>query len=160
MMTGLLPYFNDDTEDLKNPESIKTLSQYRNDSYELSNEINEELREVLNKVFSKNINDRYDSISEMSKQINREKVIINQEHTIIESKQIIKKGNGFADVAGMEDLKNELVKMIDDKFNGNQNFKKIVMSSAFCSENDNIVSDNFKIDKKQTFGIIPPVGGG
>ena len=24
MMTGLLPYFNDDTKDLKNPESIKT----------------------------------------------------------------------------------------------------------------------------------------
>ena len=60
----------------------------------------------------------------------------------------------------IKDLENELVKMIDDEFNGNQNFKKIVMSSAFCSENDNIVSDNFKIDKKQTFGIIPPVGGG
>ena len=62
--------------------------------------------------------------------------------------------------SSIKDLKNELVKMIDDKFNGNQNFKKIVMSSAFCSESDNIVSDNFKIDKKQTFGIIPPVGGG
>ena len=62
--------------------------------------------------------------------------------------------------SSIKDLKNELVKMIDDKFNGNQNFKKIVMSSVFCSENDNIVSDNFKIDKKQTFGIIPPVGGG
>ena len=62
--------------------------------------------------------------------------------------------------SSIKDLKNELVKMIDDDFNGNQNFKKIVMSSAFCSENDNIVSDNFKIDKKQTFGIIPPVGGG
>ena len=47
--------------------------------------------------------------------------------------------------SSIKDLKNELVKMIDDKFNGNQNFKKIVMSSAFCSENDNIVSDNFKI---------------
>ena len=62
--------------------------------------------------------------------------------------------------SSIKDLKNELVKMIDDKFNGNQNFKKIVMSSVFCSESDNIVSDNFKIDKKQTFGIIPPVGGG
>ena len=62
--------------------------------------------------------------------------------------------------SSIKDLKNELVKMIDDKFNGNQNFKKIVMSSAFCSEKDNIVSDNFKIDKKQTFGIIPPGGGG
>lgn len=124
MMTGLLPYFNDDTEDLKNPESIKTLSQYRNDSYELSNEINEELREVLNKVFSKNINDRYDSISEMSKQINREKVIINQEHTTIESKQIIKKGNGFADVAGMEDLKNELETKIIDIIRRPEHWKK------------------------------------
>lgn len=62
--------------------------------------------------------------------------------------------------SSIKDLKKELVKMIDNKFNGNQNFKKIVMSSVFCSENDNIVSDNFKIDKKQTFGIIPPVGGG
>ena len=34
--------------------------------------------------------------------------------------------------SSIKDLKNELVKMIDDKFNGNQNFKKIVMSSAFC----------------------------
>ena len=47
--------------------------------------------------------------------------------------------------SSIKDLKNELVKMIDDKFNGNQNFKKIVMSSSFCSENDNIVSDKFKI---------------
>ena len=60
----------------------------------------------------------------------------------------------------VKDLKNELIKMIDEKFGGNQTYKKIIMSSAFCSENDNIVSDNFKIDKKQTFGIIPPVGGG
>ena len=27
--------------------------------------------------------------------------------------------------SSIKDLKNELVKMIDDKFNGNQNFKKI-----------------------------------
>ena len=60
----------------------------------------------------------------------------------------------------IKDLRKELLKMNNKKFKGNQNFKKIIMSSVFCSENDNIVSDNFKIDKKQTFGIIPPVGGG
>ena len=78
------------------------------------------------------------------------------------NKKFLKSGNLLIKehTRSVKDLKNELVKMIDDKFNGNQNFKKIVMSSAFCSENDNIVSDNFKIDKKQTFGIIPPVGGG
>ena len=33
-------------------------------------------------------------------------------------------------------------------------------SSAFCSSDDKIVSDNYKIVKKQNFSIIPPIGGG
>ena len=37
---------------------------------------------------------------------------------------------------------------------------KIVKSSAFCSENNRIISDNYKITKDQKIGIIPPIGGG
>ena len=36
----------------------------------------------------------------------------------------------------------------------------IIKSSAFCSSDDKIVSDNYKIVKKQNFSIIPPIGGG
>ena len=42
----------------------------------------------------------------------------------------------------------------------NETFKKINNSSAFCSDEDKIVPDNFKIDKTQRFSIIPPIGGG
>ncbi len=62
--------------------------------------------------------------------------------------------------ASINDLKNEIVKYINNNFGGNENFIKIVKSSAFCSENNEIVSDNYKITKDQKICIIPPIGGG
>ena len=38
--------------------------------------------------------------------------------------------------------------------------KKIVENSSFCSEDNNIIEDNYKITKDQKIGIIPPIGGG
>ena len=64
------------------------------------------------------------------------------------------------DKASMDDLRNEIIKYIDKNFSGNENFIKIVKSSAFCSENNEIISDNYKITKDQKIGIIPPIGGG
>mgnify|MGYP001289552746 CR=1 FL=1 len=62
--------------------------------------------------------------------------------------------------ASIDDLRNEIIKYIDKNFQGNENFIKIVKSSAFCSENNRIISDNYKITKDQKIGIIPPIGGG
>ena len=62
--------------------------------------------------------------------------------------------------SSIKDLRNKLLGFIDLNFNGNETFKKIINSSAFCSDEDKIVPDNFKIDKTQRFGIIPPIGGG
>ena len=64
------------------------------------------------------------------------------------------------DQASVEDLRNEIIKYIDRNFSGNENFIKVVKSSAFCSENNEIISDNYKITKDQKIGIIPPIGGG
>ena len=64
------------------------------------------------------------------------------------------------DKASVEDLRNEIIKFIDKNFQGNENFIKVVKSSAFCSENNEIISDNYKITKDQKIGIIPPIGGG
>ena len=60
----------------------------------------------------------------------------------------------------IDDLRNEIIKYIDKNFSGNENFIKVVKSSAFCSENNEIISDNYKITKDQKIGIIPPIGGG
>jgi hypothetical protein len=53
-----------------------------------------------------------------------------------------------------------MIDFIDLNFKGNETFKGIIKSSAFCSSDDKIVSDNYKIVKKQNFSIIPPIGGG
>jgi len=62
--------------------------------------------------------------------------------------------------SSIKDLRKQIINYIDKNFEGNKNFKKIVETSAFCSEDDNIISDNYKITKDQKIGIIPPIGGG
>ena len=62
--------------------------------------------------------------------------------------------------ASIDDLRNEIIKYLNNNFEGNENFIKVVKSSAFCSENNEIISDNYKITKDQKIGIIPPIGGG
>ena len=62
--------------------------------------------------------------------------------------------------SSINDLRNEILSFIDKNFKGNNNFKKLVESSKFCSEENNIVADNYKIIKDQKIGIIPPIGGG
>ena len=60
----------------------------------------------------------------------------------------------------IKDIRNKIIQYVDKKFNGNENYIKIINSSAFCSEKNNIVSDNYKITNNEKIGIIPPIGGG
>ena len=60
----------------------------------------------------------------------------------------------------IKDIRNKIIEYLDKNFTGNENFKKIVNSSAFCSKSNNIVSDNYKITSNEKIAIIPPIGGG
>jgi sulfur-carrier protein len=60
----------------------------------------------------------------------------------------------------IKDFRKEIINYLDKNFRGNKSFVKIVKSSTFCSENNNIINDNYKISKDQKIGIIPPIGGG
>tara|TARA_B100000795_G_C22678494_1_gene390796 strand:- start:502 stop:771 length:270 start_codon:yes stop_codon:yes gene_type:complete len=60
----------------------------------------------------------------------------------------------------IKDLRKEIINYLNKNFKGNQSFKKIVETSVFCSEDNIIINDNFKILKDQKIGIIPPIGGG
>ena len=62
--------------------------------------------------------------------------------------------------SSIKDLRNEILNFVKKNFNGNNNYKKLVQSSIVCSEENNIVADNYKITKDQKIGIIPPIGGG
>ena len=60
----------------------------------------------------------------------------------------------------IKDLRKKIINYLDKNFKENHNFKKIVENSVFCSEDNNIIEDNYKIVKNQKIGIIPPIGGG
>jgi molybdopterin synthase sulfur carrier subunit len=60
----------------------------------------------------------------------------------------------------IKDLRKKIIHYVDEKFKGNENYKKIIETSAFCSEDNNIISDSYQITKDQKIGIIPPIGGG
>ena len=61
--------------------------------------------------------------------------------------------------SSIKDVRNKILDYLNINFKGNENFIKIVNSSAFCS-NDNIISDNYKITNNEKIAIIPPIGGG
>ena len=60
----------------------------------------------------------------------------------------------------IKDFRKKIINYLEKNFKGNEDFKKIVESSAFCSEENNIINDSYKILKDQKIGIIPPIGGG
>ena len=60
----------------------------------------------------------------------------------------------------IKDLKKKIINYVDEKFKGNEDYKKIIETSTFCTEDNNIISENYKITKDQKIGIIPPIGGG
>ena len=62
--------------------------------------------------------------------------------------------------SSIKDLRETMIHYVEQKFQGNENYKKIIETSAFCSEDNNIVSDSYQITKDQKIGIIPPIGGG
>ena len=59
----------------------------------------------------------------------------------------------------IKDVRDKMLGYLHSNFKGNENFIKIVNSSAFCSK-DNIISDNYKITNLEKIAIIPPIGGG
>ena len=60
----------------------------------------------------------------------------------------------------IKDFRREIISYLNKEFKGNESFVKIVESSTFCSEDNQIINNNFKITKNQKIGIIPPIGGG
>ena len=60
----------------------------------------------------------------------------------------------------IKDFRKEIINYLGKNFKGNESFIKIVKNSVFCSKDNNIINDDFKIIKDQKIGIIPPIGGG
>ena len=48
----------------------------------------------------------------------------------------------------VKDLRKIIINYLDKNSKGNKNFQKIVENSSFCSEDNNIIEDNYKISIK------------
>ncbi len=128
MHTGSLPLFSDDSINLKDTNAREKFLEFRNDSYELSKNISIELKAVIQKALSKDPNDRYSSLYELSRFLNKERIVEgsqdNSNTSQNKSEPLVKRGNGFADIAGMDDLKNTLKSKVIDVIKRPEHFKK------------------------------------
>ena len=64
------------------------------------------------------------------------------------------------DNSSLKDIRAKMIEYIKKNFNNNNNYIKIINSSAFSSNENIIISDNYKITNNEKIAIIPPIGGG
>ena len=62
--------------------------------------------------------------------------------------------------SSLKDIRAKMIEYIKKNFNNNNNYIKIINSSAFSSNENIIISDNYKITNNEKIAIIPPIGGG
>ena len=61
--------------------------------------------------------------------------------------------------SNIEKVRDILTKIISEKYSKN-NLENLPKTSAFFSEKDEVVNDNYKLKDKEFISIIPPIGGG
>ena len=62
--------------------------------------------------------------------------------------------------SSLKDIRAKMIEYIKKNFDNNENYIKIINSSAFSSKENIIISDNYKITNNEKIAIIPPIGGG
>ena len=62
--------------------------------------------------------------------------------------------------SSLKDIRAKMIEYIKKNFSNNDNYIKIINSSAFSSNENIIISDNYKITNNEKIAIIPPIGGG
>ena len=62
--------------------------------------------------------------------------------------------------SSLKDIRAKMIEYIKKNFGNNQNYIRIINSSAFSSKENIIISDNYKITNNEKIAIIPPIGGG
>lgn len=123
IVCGVLPYHDSDSQNVKAPEDLNSYLELRTFPLSFSDVFEPHLKKVLEKALHQNSDQRFSSLSEFSNYLSREKVIDSIKDT--PSKQtLIKRGNGFDDIAGMSALKNQLKSEILEVLKRPEHFKK------------------------------------
>ena len=123
MVSGVLPYHDSESQNLKDPENLDSYLDTRNKPLSFSEVFEPHLKKVLEKGLHKDSDHRFKSLNEFSIFLNREKLldVPNKTHP---KKTYIKRGNGFDDIAGMQSLKKQLSSEVLDVIKRPEHFKK------------------------------------
>ena len=124
MIKGIPPFFHDKSSELNTKDSIDKFLGYRNEKGLLFNDsFDKHMKLFLLKALNNDPDQRFSSISEFNDYLNRDKLL-----NIVSSKPLknkkIKMGNGFRDIAGMNDIKEQLQTQVIDVLTKVEHFKK------------------------------------
>ena len=61
--------------------------------------------------------------------------------------------------SNIQNLRDILTKIISEKYS-KSNLNNLPKTAAFFSEEDEVISDSYKLRNKEFISIIPPIGGG
>ena len=125
MISGVLPYYDDEIKGELKPIDVINYLDCRNKPLKFSDRFEPHIRDVLNKALSYNSDERFESMNEFAKYLNRDKLLSTTKTSSKDTtKRHIKQGNGFGDIAGMKDLKNTLQMEVLDVLKRPDHYKK------------------------------------
>jgi transitional endoplasmic reticulum ATPase len=110
MISGLPPWFSEPQDFEINSDSIEILEHRRSSSLNFSTSFDEHIKAVISKALNYNAEERFISLQNFKTYLNRETILSSSGVGLAPKRKIKPKktGNGFADVGGMEKLKDLL----------------------------------------------------
>ncbi len=136
MLYGFLPWYINICS-IPKEDLVAAILQARQQPLKVPNvnifELNDNMLHIIAKATEQNVDKRFQSAKEFLQAIQQESTTIDSTYHIVDIPQrrqehntlSIKKGNGFADVAGMEQLKERLQTEVIDLFQHPEKYKKL-----------------------------------
>ncbi len=122
MTHGTAPWSENVKIDLDTKKSIKEHLDNRNYHLKVSDSIDSHLKGFILKSLEKDPDNRFRNMTDFSTYLKREKILSAPKDRPKRPK--VKSGNGFKDIAGMDNLKNELKTKVLDVLRRPEHFKK------------------------------------
>lgn len=122
ILNGIPPWHDNEKVDIDNKISLDAHIENRAYKLKLPEGIDEHLENFISKALNENSDERFRNLNDFSSYLKREKLLITKQAKV--NKPKIKIGNGFNDIAGMDNLKNQLKTQVLDVLRKPDHFKK------------------------------------
>ena len=122
ILNGIPPWHDNEKVDIDNKISLDAHIENRAYKLKLPEGIDEHLENFISKALNENSDERFRNLNDFSSYLKREKLLIAKQAKV--NKPNIKIGNGFNDIAGMDNLKNQLESQVLEVLRKPDHFKK------------------------------------